>query len=168
MDKKVIPAAKGYNLYIGIVGYPSHALQSFIQVVGVSLVLKGQIIPNNSLVNLEEFLYVTNNDQPTNDNRLQTLMCITDLEDCCASPRTVRGNWYYPDGRIVEYTDSEGATFQSNRGANEVMGNQMFNGSVRLWRRYTSDERGLFRCELPDASGVNQTLYVNICEFQRF
>ena len=126
--------------------------------------LLGQTIPNNSLVNLNDLLYATNNNQPTNVNGLQTLMCVTDLEDCCASPRTVRGNWYYPDGRTVVFNTS-GATFQSNRGLNEVIGNQQFYGSVRLWRRYTPPERGLFRCEIPDANGVSQNLYVNICEF---
>ena len=91
-------------------------------------------------------------------------MCVTDLEDCCESPRTMRGNWYYPDGRTVVF-NTGGGTFQSNRGANEVIGNQQFYGSVRLWRRYTPPERGLFHCELPDANGINQNLYVNICEF---
>ena len=130
--------------------------------VGVSLVLQGQAIPNNSLVNLDDLLYVTSNDQPTNANGLQTLMCVTDLVDCCELP--ARGNWYYPDGRIVLY-NTGGATFQRNRGQNEVINNQQFNGSVRLWRRYSPTERGLFRCELPDANGVNQSLYVNLCKF---
>ena len=29
------------------------------------------------------------------------LLCVTDLEDCCDAPRTVRGNWYYPDGTVL-------------------------------------------------------------------
>ena len=134
--------------------------------VGVSLLLLGQTIPNNSLVNYDDLLYRSDNGQPTNANRLQTLMCVTDLVDCCESPHTVCGDWYYPDGRTVVFNTGGPGTFQSNRGANEVIGNQQFYGSVRLWRRFTADERGLFHCELPDASGVNQNLYANICKFR--
>ena len=132
--------------------------------VGVSLELLGQVIPNNSLVNLDDLQYHPNNNQPTNGNGQQTLMCVTDLVDCCEPPRTVRGDWYYPDGGTIVF-NTRGATFQRNRGANEVINGQHFFGSVRLWRRYTPLERGLFRCEIPDANGVNQNLYVNICEF---
>ena len=89
-------------------------------------------------------------------------MCVTDLVDCCES--SALGNWYYPDGRTVLY-NTVGATFQRNRGQNYVINNQQFYGSVRLWCRYTPPERGLFHCELPDANGIYQTLYVNICEF---
>ena len=99
------------------------------------------------------------------------LQCITDLVDCCGtesgSPvRTERGDWYFPDGRRVEYS-SGGTRFLANRGPNEVINGQQFNGSVRLYRRYSGiPERGRFRCELPNAadSSVNQVLYVNICE----
>ena len=59
-----------------------------------------------------------------------------------------------------------GGTFRTNRGQNEVINGQRFYGSVHLWRFYTPPERGLFCCELPDANGVSQNLYVNICEFQ--
>ena len=132
--------------------------------VGVSLQLRGQTIPNNSLVNLDDFLYRTNSEQPTNVNGLQTLMCVTDLVACCETQGL--GNWYYPDGNIVTGVGSP--TFVTNRGQNEAINGQQFYGSVRLWRRYTPTERGLFRCELPDANGVNQNLYVNICEFLIF
>ena len=89
-------------------------------------------------------------------------MCVTDLEACCESPP--HGDWYYPDGSRVSLV-LDVATFQTNRGQNEVINGQQFHGSVRLWRRYTPPERGLFRCEIPDANSVNQNLYVNICEF---
>ena len=88
-------------------------------------------------------------------------MCVTDLEACCESP--LYGDWYYPDGSRVAVWG--GTTFRTNRGQNEVINGQQFYGSVRLWSRYSTRERGLFHCELPDANGVNQTLCVNICEF---
>ena len=104
---------------------------------------------------------------PTNANGLhdQGLVCDTDLVDCCESPRTVHGNWYYPDGRIVD-PDFGGRQlrFLSNRGPNEVINGRQFYGSVRLFRRWTPRERGHFRCEIPSASNlyVNQVLYANI------
>ena len=99
--------------------------------------------------------------------------CITDLVDCCGtesgSPLSPaqRGNWYFPDGtRVGEF--GGGTRFLVNRGPNEVINGEQFNGSVRLFRRFSGiTERGHFRCELPSAANpsVNQTLYVNICEF---
>ena len=113
---------------------------------------------------------------PSNRNpRDESLQCITDLVDCCGTEsgtpsgimRTVRGDWYFPDGTTVESTAS-GAVFLANRGPNEVIHQKQFNGSVRLYRRYGNPPgRGRFRCELPSATdpSVNQTLYASICEF---
>ena len=109
-------------------------------------------------------------EEPSNANPTlhdEALLCVTDLEDCCETPRTVRGNWYYPDGRVVNLNNSIlTATFQSNRGPNELINNsRQVYGSVRLWRRWSSPpERGRFRCELPSAAdpSVNQVLYANL------
>ena len=57
------------------------------------------------------------------------------------------------------------AAFQVNRGPNEEINGQTVYDTVRLYRRYTPAGRGHFHCELPNAAGVNQILYVNICEF---
>ena len=118
---------------------------------------------------------------PTNRNsgfEDRALQCITDLVDCCGtesdSPvsRTQHGNWYFPDGnRVSEFISSvsdQSTRFLVNRGPNEVINEQQFNGSVRLFRRFSAiPERGRFRCELPSAAdpSVNQILYINICEF---
>ena len=128
--------------------------------VGVSLVLLGQIIPNNSLVNLDDLLYRTDTFQPTNANGLQTLMCITDRVACCETEGL--GNWYFPGGGVI--VSGGGGTFQTNRGQNEMRNGQQFYGSVRLWWYYTppNNQRGLFHCELPDSRGDIQALFVNI------
>ena len=121
---------------------------------------------NNSLVNFDDLLYTMKySQQPTNTNGLQTLKCVTDLVACCESPAL--GDWYYPDGRRITGVGSP--VYKINRGQNEVLNpNQQFYGSVRLWRRYTPSERGLFCCKLPNASNVVQTLCVNICELNVF
>ena len=118
-------------------------------------------------MDIEDLLYRRPTDPvPSNNNELhnQTLLCVTDLVECCETPP--RGNWYYPDGYIIVALDNgTNAKFQSNRGQYEQMN---VNGSVRLWCRHDDNEvppeRGRFRCELPSAANpsVNQTLYVTI------
>ena len=124
-------------------------------------------------MDIDDTLNIGSGPAPTNRNPGSdgaALECITDLVDCCGtesgSPvRTVHGNWYFPDGTIVGEFAPSATRFMVNRGPNEVVNGQQFYGSVRLFRRFSAiPERGRFRCELPNAAGVNQTLYVNICE----
>ena len=142
---------------------------------GISLKLHGVTIPNNSLVDLDEIQYTSPdsccNQDPTNANGLhdQTLVCVTDLVDCCDAPRTVHGDWYYPDGSRVKFNIESHTTFRANRGPNEVINGRQFYGSVCLYRRYGRPPgRGRFRCELPSAAdpSVNQILHANIGEFK--
>ena len=149
----------------------------YCNAVGVSLKLWGVTIPNNSLVDIDDILYRAPinglGENPTNANGLhdETLVCVTDLEDCCESPRTVQVDWYYPDGNIVSYNvpDQWAVTFRRNRGPNAVINGQQFYGSVRLFHQWSNPPgRGRFRCELPSAADpkVTQALYVNIGEFK--
>jgi hypothetical protein len=121
-------------------------------------------------VDVGDILYREPRDpHPNNTNGLQTLMCVTDLVDCCDTEG--RGDWYFPNGTKVPFRtpgNSQYATFLANRGQCEEMSDgRQFNGSVRLWSRYSPPERGPFHCELPNAAdpNVSQILYVNICEF---
>ena len=145
-------------------------------------------IPNNSLVDLDDILYRTSDFYPSvrttccsinpsnsrPDLHDEALLCVTDLEDCCDAPRTVRGDWYYPDGQTAvpssgpdNFITDGLPSFLSNRGPNEVRDGRQFYGSVRLFRRWSNPPgRGHFRCEIPSAANPNvtQTLYVNIGE----
>ena len=158
-------------------------VRAHISLAGVTLVLHGVTIPNDSFVDLDDVMYTAPgthlSDLPSNRNpRDESLQCITDLVDCCGTEpdtpsnitRTVHGDWYFPNGTAVGF--GGGTRFLVNRGPNEVIGYdqqlQQFNGSVRLYRRYGNPPgRGRFHCELPSAANpsVNQTLYANICEF---
>ena len=120
-------------------------------------------------MDIDDILYRTANDPyPTNANGLHdvALVCVTDLEDCCDTPRRVRGNWYNPDGSKLNL--DPGPRFVSNRGPNEVINGRQFYGSVRLFRRWSPSERGHYHCELPSAdnSSVNWTLSVYIGELK--
>ena len=134
--------------------------------------LHGVNIPNDSFVDIDDVFNIESGSANILSNAQsidRALLCVTDLQDCCAAPRTVHGNWYFPDGTIVLDTGNDfQSRFQVNRGPNAVIQGQKFYGSVHLFRRYSSAPgRGRFRCELPSAvnPSVNQILYVNICEF---
>ena len=101
-----------------------------LHAAGVSLKFRGESLPNDSFVDLDDIVTIGRGAGPSNANSNGALLCITDLEDCCAAPRTVRGDWYYPDGRRV---GSSGSGFLVNRGPND----QQANGSVRLFRRFS-------------------------------
>ena len=84
--------------------------------------------------------------------------------DYCESPRTVHGDWYYPDGGRVLFESGNLVTFRRNRGPNKILSGRQFYGSVRLFRGYSlPPERGSFHCELPSAADPSIN-YVNIGE----
>ena len=158
-----------------LLGVAANAILLFTHLIliGVSLKLQGVVIPNNSLVDFDDLLYVSIydlccNEPPSNDNQErhdQGLLCITDFENCCES--LLCGNWYYPSGRIVDFVAEDREIFQANRGQNEVINGRQFYGSVRLFhtnRHRRPLETGYFRCELPSAADSNATqiLYVNL------
>ena len=151
---------------------------TFTHADGVSLRLRGETVPNGGFVDNDDIMFIAPNlaflsDLPSNRNpRDEALKCVTDLVDCCGTEsgitRAEHGDWYLPNGSRVGLNDGFSAEFQANRGPNEVLSNgtQIY-GSVRLYRRFSPTQRGLFRCELPSGANpdVDQTLYVNICEF---
>ena len=117
------------------------------------LSLNGVTIPSDG--------YVRISDIDIND---AGLLCNTDRISCCRSSDpdgVAQGHWYYPDGTQVESFTQEVAIdptrnfFSRNRGT----------GVVRLNRSGNPPERGRFRCEVPNADGINVTMYVNIGEW---
>ena len=66
------------------------------------------------------------------------------------------GNWFFPNGtRVPSHTVNETSDLQwdlySTRG--EMV--------VRMHRR-RGGEDGIYRCEIPDAMGINQTIYIGV------
>ena len=92
-----------------------------LHAAGVSLMFRGETLSNDSFVDLDDVVTIGHGASPSNANLNGALLCITNLEDCCASPHTVRGDWYYPDGSVVQFNGFRyGAEFQANRGQNEI------------------------------------------------
>ena len=89
------------------------------------------------------------------------LLCITSLTACCQPPYTgeigaVMGNWYFPNGTgvpsaVINATSEVQWDFYRTRGR-----------SVVLLHRRRGGENGIYRCEIPDALGVMQTIYIEV------
>ena len=112
-------------------------------VIGFALQLSGQRYGNNSLVTLTDI----------GEGDAAALVCLTDREICCrASDGGLHGDWYFPDSGLIP--DGFGnATIYRNRGARRV----------RLNRRNNAQSpTGVYRCEIPDASGTTQSIYVGL------
>lgn len=76
------------------------------------------------------------------------LHCVTSNTACCKNPKA--GNFYYPDGVTVEY---------DNFGVYRTRTEQ----AVKLnLRDRTQVTLGIYACEIPDSSGKNQTIYINL------
>ena len=79
------------------------------------------------------------------------LLCVTDRTSCCSgSGRT--GEWYYPNGRRVNIQGA-GEDFYRNRGDRVLRLNRARNVIVPT---------GHYRCEVPDATGTTQNIFISI------
>ena len=79
------------------------------------------------------------------------LLCVTNLTACCRPPYTGElGNWFFPNGTRVPSTGRQW-DFHRIRG-------QMV---VRMQRKRGGVE-GIYRCEIPDAKSVTQTIYIGV------
>ena len=81
-----------------------------------------------------------------------TLYCLTPSTDCCSSSETPNADtvireWYLPDGSLL----STASTFTRGQVSSAISLNRGFSGLP-----------GVFRCDLPDASGTSQSMYVGI------
>ena len=112
----------------------------------VFLQLGNQIVANNSYI-LYYSIGTTLQDR---------LYCYTDNTDCCRD--NYNSDWYFPNGERIlggyEYANNiiRDGVFARSRGFS----------NVGLYRHQSPQQRGRFKCVLPDSSGNNCTLYANI------
>ena len=96
------------------------------------------------------------------------LLCNTDRSNCCRGSDNpnggAQGQWYYPDGREVRSFTQEDIHMGEPR---NFLYRDRGKGILRLSRYGNPPEqnRGRFRCEIPNAAGVMVNLYVNIGEW---
>ncbi len=90
------------------------------------------------------------------------LFCLTPSLECCSDSETpnaasVTREWYLPDGRPVAYDNSP---FIKSRVSSAVsLHRDRFN--------FYPIPAGVYRCEIPDASGTSQNIYVGVYFRQR-
>ena len=107
------------------------------------VVLNGAVIPNNGFVLLDNIGESSN-----------SLCCLTDNRMCCAHSQSpnmdILGDWYYPNGTGVANVGVMWG-FYRNRGQSVVRLNRRRGGVT-----------GIYRCEIPDVTGLNQTMFIGV------
>ena len=109
---------------------------------------------NNSVVDLGDIGVGSNT---LGDGDSMGLRCLTDSTQCCRgsdNPSTgALGEWYFPDGTLVPDGLVASRDIFRNRGPSVV----------RLNRRNNAQSpTGVYRCEIPDASGTNRNIFVGV------
>ena len=109
-----------------------------------SFLLDGRLYPNNSVVTLTDIGDILNG---------PSLFCLTPSTDCCsatATPNeaTVTREWYLPDGRLPPVDTS--------------FSREQVSSAVKLYRNGATSPTGVFRCDVPDANGTSQSIFVGI------
>ena len=106
--------------------------------------LRNQFIANNSQVNIRSIGAST-------DNPNGALQCITDNFPCCLSQDPQHGEWYLPNGELVQGTTSTTALYRSRGDNGEVSLNRPSNIIHPI---------GRYCCEVANAANINQILCV--------
>ena len=82
------------------------------------------------------------------------LLCFTDLARCCDSIGERSGEWFFPNGSLVQIA-MQGGDFYRNRGPSVVRLN-------RRNRASAVSPTGLYCCEVPDTNLNEKIVCVNI------
>ena len=87
----------------------------------------------------------------TDISESEPLLCVTDRIDCCPPEESSvsNGQWYFPDDSAVP--DESGDNFYQ----------ASVSAAVRL-HRINGMTNGIYRCDIPDTTGNNQTLHIGI------
>ena len=127
----------------------SHAVIMFYLPTDLRFRLSGTVYVNNSVIPITD-IGVEGSTTP--------LICNTDRTPCCRIPfdsSSLMGEWHYPNGSMVQGNEFRHNMYRT-RGVND--------GTVNLFRRSNDiiSPFGSYCCEIPDSSGVNQTLCANL------
>ena len=78
-----------------------------------------------------------------------SLHCVTDNSDCCNATNSAQNNWFDPMEREVQQGPDGDSDLYVTRG----------DGVVYLNRR-RGGQSGMWKCEIPDSNGVQQSIYI--------
>ena len=112
---------------------------------GIELTLDSVQYTNNSIVTITGI-----------GTGIAALHCTTTYLPCCYSGPPPGTHWYFPNGSRVENTDN--LPYYRSR----IDGGRVPPGAVFLHRNPGATTTGVFRCEILDATGAFQSIYVGI------
>ena len=112
---------------------------------GIGLTLNSVQYTNNSVVNITNI-----------GTDSAALMCTTTFIYCCFSGPPPGTHWYFPNGTRVERFN----TLPYYRSRTDAKISPL--GTVLLHRNPEGTTTGVFRCEIRDATGIFQSIYVGI------
>ena len=128
------------NSVAGITHFPQLLLLLLVSVVSSQsyprFEFRGAVLKNNS------FVFHGSIGKHHNDS----LHCVTDSSECCSNGQ---GNWYDEGGDEVHQGSDGNSDLYVTRGHGVVYLNRRTGGSVGLWR-----------CDIPDSNGVQQSIYI--------
>ena len=101
--------------------------------------IRGHVLTNNSFI-------LRGGSVNIGEGQNDSLHCVTDNSDCCNNGQ---GNWYDVTGGEVQQGPDEDSNLYVTRG----------DGAVYLNRR-TGGQSGMWRCDIPDSNGVQQSIYI--------
>ena len=94
---------------------------------------------NNSVVDVNDI----------GSTNYEALLCLTNASNCCGNNRGNQGEWYLPSGVPVN-------AINRNRGPSVLRLISTLNDNMHY------PDGGMYRCEIPDAGGFNQNVYIGI------
>ena len=114
----------------------------------LGFLLNGQLYLNNSVVTVTDI---------GSSFFMSTLFCLTPSLECCSDSETpnaasVNREWYLPDARSVTSANSPFIKIRSSSAVS--LHRDLFSS--------TTAPSGVYHCEIPDASGASQNIYVGI------
>ena len=112
---------------------------------GIELTLNNVQYTNNSVVNITDI-----------GTGSAALLCTTTYKPCCYSGPPPGTHWYLPNGTRVERFNTL-PYYRSRTDAHRSP-----SGTVLLHRSPEGTTTGIFRCDILDANGIFQSLYVGI------
>ena len=100
---------------------------------------RGDVLVNNSFI-------VRGAPAHIGEGHNDSLHCVTDNSDCCTNGQ---GNWYDETGGEVQQGSDGDSNLYVTRGDGVVYLNRRRRGSSGMWR-----------CDIPDTNGVQQSIYI--------
>ena len=100
---------------------------------------RGDVLVNNSFI-------VRGPPANIGEGHNDSLHCVTDNSDCCTNGQ---GNWYDETGGEVQQGSDGDSNLYVTRGDGVVYLNRRRRGSSGMWR-----------CDIPDSTGVQQSIYI--------